>query len=209
MAYETEEQQVEAIKQFWKENGTAIILGAVIGFGALFGWNYFQDYKTRQGELASLAYSEILALKEQGSTDGSELISKVETIRGEHASSSYASLAAMTLAETYASENKFQEAAEQLQWVVDQSNDTFESIAQLRLARVQLQLEKYSDAIATANSIDEQAYKSNALLVKAEALIAQGKNDEAKSVLIEARDAGNGAVSPLLQMRISEFGIDN
>lgn len=29
MAYETEEQQVEAIKQFWKENGTAIILGEI------------------------------------------------------------------------------------------------------------------------------------------------------------------------------------
>ncbi len=209
MAYETEEQQVEAIKQFWKENGTAIILGAVIGFGALFGWVEYQDYKTRQGEQASLAYSEILALKEQGSTDDSELISKVETIRGEHASSSYASLAVMTLAETYASENKFQEAAEQLQWVVDQSNDTFESIAQLRLARVQLQLEQYSDAITTVDSIDEKSFKSNALLVKAEALIAQGKTEEAKSVLIEARDAGNGAVSPLLQMRISEFGIDN
>jgi predicted negative regulator of RcsB-dependent stress response len=25
--YETEEQQVEAIKGFWKENGTAIIVG--------------------------------------------------------------------------------------------------------------------------------------------------------------------------------------
>lgn len=79
----------------------------------------------------------------------------------------------------------------------------------MRLARVQLQLEKYNDAIATADSIDEQAFKANALLVKAEALIAQGKNDEAKSVLIEARDAGNGAVNPLLQMRISEFGIEN
>lgn len=209
MAYETEEQQVEAIKQFWKENGTAIILGAVIGFGALFGWNYYQDHKTRQGELASLAYSEILTLSEQGSSDNSELVSKVETIRAEHAASSYASLAAMKLAETFASDNKFEEAAEQLQWVVDQSNDTFESIAQLRLARVQLQLEKFSDAIATADSIDEPAFKANALLVKAEALIAQGKNDEAKSVLIAARDAGNGAVSPLLQMRISEFGIDN
>lgn len=209
MAYETEEQQVEAIKQFWKENGTAIILGAVIGFGALFGWNYYQDHKTKQGELASLAYSEILSMTEQGSSDNAELISKVDAIRNEHSSSSYASLAAMSLAETYANDNKFEEAAEQLQWVVDQSNDTFESIAQLRLARVQLQLEKYSDAIATADSIDEQAYKSNALLVKAEALIAQGKNDEAISVLIEARDAGNGVANPLLQMRISEFGIDN
>lgn len=208
MAYETEEQQVEAIKQFWKENGIAIILGAVIGFGALFGWNYYQDHKVKQGELASMAYSEILSLVDQDLADDTELVSKVEAIRTDHASSSYASLASLAMAEHYANDKKFAEAAEQLKWVVDQSNDTFESVAQLRLARIQLQLEQYDDAIATAEAIDEQAYRSNALLVKAESLITQGKTEEAKSVLIEARDAGSGAVSPLLQMRISEYGID-
>ncbi len=208
MAYETEEQQVEAIKQFWKENGTAIILGAVIGFGALFGWNYYQDHKTSQAELASLAYSEILAMTEQPDVDKSEFINKVELLKESHPSSTYSSLASLTLAQKYLNEEKYEESAEQLQWVVDQSNDTFESIAQLRLARVQLQLEKLNEAIATADAIDEQAFKANALLIKAESLIAQGKNDEAKSVLIEARDASNGSVSPLLEMRISEFGIE-
>lgn len=206
MAYETEEQQVEAIKQFWKENGAAIILGAVIGFGALFGWNYYQDYKEKQGGLASMAYSEVLSLSETADSDA--LADKVEGLKTEHSTSSYASLAALTFAEQLVNDDKFAEAAEQLKWVVDQSNDTFESIAQLRLARVQLQLELYGDAIATAETIDEQAYRANALLIKAEALIAQDKTEEAKSVLIEARDAGDGAVSPLLQMRLSEFGID-
>lgn len=208
MAYETEEQQVEAIKQFWKENGTAIILGAVIGFGALFGWNYYQDHKVKQGELASMAYSEILLLSEQSSVDKSEFVGKIEDIKAEFPSSNYASLATLTLAQKYTNDNKFAEATEQLKWVVDQPNDTFESIAQLRLARVQLQLEQYAEAIATVEAIDEQAYAANALLVKAEALLAQDEIEEAKSVLIEARDAGEGSVNPLLQMRLSQLGID-
>ncbi|PAR85254.1 YfgM family protein, partial [Vibrio cholerae] len=41
--YDTEEQQVEAIKDWWKENGKAVIFGAVIGLGGLFGWRYYQD----------------------------------------------------------------------------------------------------------------------------------------------------------------------
>ncbi len=41
--YNSEEQQVEAIKRFWKENGTAIIAGVVLGLGGLYGWRYFQD----------------------------------------------------------------------------------------------------------------------------------------------------------------------
>ncbi len=41
--YDSEEQQVEAIKDWWKENGKAVIFGAVIGLGGLFGWRYYQD----------------------------------------------------------------------------------------------------------------------------------------------------------------------
>ncbi|MGU3844696.1 YfgM family protein, partial [Vibrio diabolicus] len=41
--YDTEEQQVEAIKDWWKENGKAVIIGAVVGLGGLFGWRYYQD----------------------------------------------------------------------------------------------------------------------------------------------------------------------
>ncbi|ACV27248.1 YfgM family protein [Kangiella koreensis] len=206
MAYETEEQQVEAIKQFWKENGTSIVLGAVIGFGALFGWNYYQDHKESQSAQASMAYSEVLSLSD--AANSTAMVGKVDGLKTEHAASSYASLAVLTYAEQLVNDNKFVEATEQLKWVVDQSNDTFESIAQLRLARVQLQLEQYGEAIATVEAIDEQAYQANALLVKAEALLAQGETEQAKSVLIEARDAEDGTVNPLLQMRLGQLGID-
>ena len=41
--YDSEEQQVEAIKDWWKENGKAVVLGVVVGLGGLFGWRYYQD----------------------------------------------------------------------------------------------------------------------------------------------------------------------
>ncbi len=31
--YDTEEEQVQAIKEWWKENGKAVIIGAVLGLG--------------------------------------------------------------------------------------------------------------------------------------------------------------------------------
>ena len=54
--YDTEEQQVEAIKDWWKENGKSVILGAVIGLG-LFGWRYYQDSVTTAQETASESYT--------------------------------------------------------------------------------------------------------------------------------------------------------
>ena len=36
--YKTEEEQVEAIKKWWNENGKSIIVGIVVGITAIFGW---------------------------------------------------------------------------------------------------------------------------------------------------------------------------
>ena len=38
--YETEEQQVEAIKKWWKANGNTLIIGAVVGLAGLWGWRF-------------------------------------------------------------------------------------------------------------------------------------------------------------------------
>jgi len=38
--FSTEDEQVEAIKKWWKENGTSLIVGVVLGLSVLFGWRY-------------------------------------------------------------------------------------------------------------------------------------------------------------------------
>ena len=37
-AYLEEEEQIEAIRNWWKENGRSVIAGAVLGLAAIFGW---------------------------------------------------------------------------------------------------------------------------------------------------------------------------
>jgi len=52
--FATEEQQVEAIKRFWSEHGTSLIVGAVLGLAGLFGWQYYSDSNRRQGKRLSV-----------------------------------------------------------------------------------------------------------------------------------------------------------
>lgn len=59
-AYETEEQQVEAIKSWWKENGKAVVIGGVVGIGAILGWKYYQSSQITAKETASAAYERAL-----------------------------------------------------------------------------------------------------------------------------------------------------
>ena len=54
--YQTEEQQVEAIKKFWQENGNYIISGLVLGFAGFIGFNYYKDNKLAQEEAVAAEY---------------------------------------------------------------------------------------------------------------------------------------------------------
>ena len=206
--YETEEQQVEAIKTFWKENGKAIILGAVIGFGGIFGWDYYKDYKVEQAETASARYAEAVDTIIAGSEEQSQFAEKAEALKKDFAKTSYAALAAMKLAEIEVSKDNLDGAMEQLRWVVDQGNKTFAPVAQIRLARILLAQEQYDAAINQADSVKTDAYKSSALLVKGEAQLAKGDREAAKNTFIEARDASSTAPHPLFALRLSEFGVE-
>ena len=57
--YDTEEEQLEAIKRWWRENGVGVILGVVVGLGALAGWKGWTWYQNEQAMAASAIYDEV------------------------------------------------------------------------------------------------------------------------------------------------------
>ena len=58
--YETEEQQLEALKKWWKENATSLILGLAIGVSGLFGWRYYLDQNHMHAVMASDMYMQLV-----------------------------------------------------------------------------------------------------------------------------------------------------
>ncbi len=92
--YTTEEQQVEAIKNWWKENGKAVILGAVVGLGGLYGWRYYQGHLDTSAENASDAYNVVATAL---ASDGAEAAGKAEAFIKDNADTSYAAMASCNL----------------------------------------------------------------------------------------------------------------
>ena len=45
--YTTENEQIDAIKRFFVNKGKALLIGLVIGVGAIIGWNYWQSHHDR------------------------------------------------------------------------------------------------------------------------------------------------------------------
>lgn len=55
--YNTEEQQVEAIKRFFREHGLSMVAGIVIGLGGLYGFRFYQAKQLEAQQAQSAAYA--------------------------------------------------------------------------------------------------------------------------------------------------------
>ena len=69
--YRTEEEQVEALGRWWKENGRSMVVAVVVALGGVFGWQAWQANELRQQEQASDLYQVLLqAIGAQDATPG-------------------------------------------------------------------------------------------------------------------------------------------
>ena len=181
--YETEEQQIEAIKRFWKENGTALIIGAVLGFGGLLGWRYYNDSQLAAKEEASFAYEKAT----QQLVKGEAGFSEAKTFLDDHSDTGYATLMALELAQQAIERKDLKEAAMQLTFVADNANlSAIRSVAQLRLARIQIEQGELENAIASADKVSDPAFKGQSQEIKGDVYQAQQLFDKARAAYSSA-----------------------
>ena len=95
--FESEDQQVEAIKKWWKENGASLILGLGIGIAALLGWREYLAYKTDHSAEASDLYQAVQAQVVNNRLDDDHA-AKADQIRAEYSDTPYAALVSMAQA---------------------------------------------------------------------------------------------------------------
>ncbi len=109
--YDTEEQQVEAKKDWRKENFKAVIFCAVIGLGGLFGWRYYQDSVVAAQEAASQSYTKAMVALQ---AKGIESEGTIQTFIDANKETEYAVLPAMQLAKAQVEAGQLDEALAQL-----------------------------------------------------------------------------------------------
>ena len=137
MSYETEEQQVEAIKKWWKENGTMFVAGIVITLGAVVGWRWWMDHRNAQAEAAAVEYQQLLAELSQG--DKEAVIKRGGYLIDNYAATPYSDLAALALSRLRVDAGELAAARSRLEWVMNHAEaPELRDVARLRLARVHL-----------------------------------------------------------------------
>ncbi|MCF2946578.1 tetratricopeptide repeat protein [Paraglaciecola aquimarina] len=198
--FETEEQQVEAIKRFWKENGTALIVGAVLGLGGLYGWRYFNESQMEAKEAASVAYEKAstqLAADEKG-------IGQAKAYIDTHADTGYSLLMALELAKKATDSDDLTEAAKHLEFVSNNADVlAIKSVAQVRLARIQIEQGELDKALATAEKIQDAAFKGASQEIKGDVYQAQKLFDKARAAYSAALEINER--DPILKMKLDNL----
>jgi predicted negative regulator of RcsB-dependent stress response len=203
--YQTEEQQVEAIKSFWQTNGNAIIAGVLLGLGGFASYGYYMDYKMEQEIAAADAY---LTNVEKNAKDGEQFNKVGEQYVAEHQNSSYATLTALAMAKNAAQQQDWPQAATHLtNAVASAPNAGMKAIALLRLARVQLQQQQYTEALATLATPMPAAYNASIEEVKGDLYMLQNNKDLAVAAYQAAIDAGGLTTNPALQMKVDDLAV--
>lgn len=152
--YKTEEEQVQAIKSWWKENSVSLIAGIVIGAVVLGGYKYWIENKNNQAQQASVIYSSIL-LSTGNKAENTELL------KNKYSSTPYAALSALLLAKDNVDAKEVDNAIAQLKWVIDNNNsDGVLHIAQQRLARLYLSQDNLEAAEALVKGVKATGFSA-------------------------------------------------
>lgn len=213
MEYDSEEEQIAAIKRWLRVNGIPVVLAIVVVVAAFIGWRSWQGHKQSVAANASAVYQQMQAGLQQTVMPGNvDAMKQVQAAADElitsWPSSAYADYAHLALAKQAVVRADYDQAAAQLQQVVDKpATKALGYTATLRLARVYYQADKLDAAKKLVVAAFPQAWQGPALELKGDILVAQKQADDAKKAYNAAVSAyGKSAVAvQRLQMKLNQL----
>ncbi|MGL5727250.1 MAG: YfgM family protein [Plesiomonas sp.] len=202
--YTTEEQQLDTFRQWWKDNGRAVIIGAVLGLGGLYGWRYWQSHQHGNFTAMSAEYEQV---QNELNTDNAKTQQEAQTFISANPETSYGVFAALDLSKTLIEKGDFAAAEKQLLWAQANTKDkTLLPMVTLRLARVQLQLGQADQALQSIDKVTDAAWKGKALEIRGDVLLSKGDTAGAKAAYTQALTAdANPTLQTMLQMKLNDL----
>ena len=203
--FETEEQQVEALKRWWKKNASSLLIGLAIGGFSLGGWNFYQKDQHQHSVEASDMYVSVLTQAE-ASADSALVSSTVDKLVAEYSDTPYAALSALVLAKIEIEAGNIEQAVSRLQWTIANAiEEEVGFVAQLRLARLMIAQKKYDEARDLLSAKHAAAFDGLYEELKGDLFVAQGELEQAR-IAYDKAIASSGNASRWLQLKRQDLG---
>ena len=152
-AYQTEQEQLERIKDLWKQHGQKIMTAFVVLAILFWGWQWQQNRQIKQQEQAAVLFDNMLQAHAEGKFKETEVIAK--TFTENYAKTAYADFAKFLLAKMAFAEGRYPVAQKNLQALAEKK---FSDVAKIRMAKVLASDKQYKEALSLLKAITNKAY---------------------------------------------------
>ncbi|MEW6445543.1 MAG: YfgM family protein [Pseudomonadota bacterium] len=231
MAYDThDEEQAEALKRWWRENGNSVITGVALAVAITLGWQWWQGQREAKAQLAGQIYAQVLAKLDSASngaagaihgsspsgeaaSPGTDPLSAVrapaEQLLNEFGGTLYAELATLALARVETEAGQQDAARARLKHLIDNGqDDSIKALARLRLTRLLWAGGEPEQALRQLEGDWPEAFRAEADSLRGDVLGAQGKIDEARKAYDSALAQASlmGQETGLIRIKRDDLG---
>jgi predicted negative regulator of RcsB-dependent stress response len=202
--YSNENEQVDALRRFFANNGKALAIGIVLGIGVLGGWRYWNTHQDSSAREVSASYEQLTRALDSSKPQTLEAVAKFVSEN----SNTYGALASLDLAKQYADKNELAKAATQLQNGVKNTKDAnLLAVMNLRLARIQLQQKQADDALKTLDGVKGEGWSAIVADIRGEALLSKGDKQGARDAWSKGiASEASPALKEMMQMKMNNLG---
>jgi len=205
----TEEEQIEAFKDWWKKNGTILVVIIAISLGGYFGWQAWQKSQANHlSEASSLYQNMIEAAADLTKENNQKTVSFVSAqLSNDYGDTGYAMLAKLFSARLDAQKGNYDTAITDLEGAIKQTEDpSFIALANLRVTKLLLQKEDYKGALARLEQVKPAEFLAQRQELAGDIYLLQGKRDEARASYQKASEAlGANTKHPLLDIKLKDL----
>lgn len=219
--YGSDEEQVEALKRWWSDNGTSLVTGVIVVLVVFFGVRQWQASQSATAGVASDLYQQIadLAVGNMTATVPDDALLAAQgiyaTLKLEHTDSIYTRYAALAMARFQVERNELDLAAKELQWVLDnpdlallsEPDEELFLTARVRLARIKLAQGMAQEALDLVRAVEPGSFAGSYAEVEGDALLSLGQTEEARAAYERALAALETGNPVLLQLKLQDLGV--
>lgn len=208
-AFETEEQQADAIRKWFKENGKSLVTTILFALTIVMGFKYWRHHQEVVKVEASEHYMALMMSQVQQDTQSAMV--KANVLTDDYAHTPYAAMANLYLSKEYVEQGELDQALERLDWVINNASvDEFTFVARARAARIHLSQGRHDDALAVINVEGGEGFLPVIEELRGDIYMAKGDKASARVAYGLALDLikKKGLEHPLLKLKLQEIGED-
>jgi predicted negative regulator of RcsB-dependent stress response len=217
----SDEEQLEALKTWWQENGTTLLTGIAIVLALFFGVQRWQNSSEANNGIASDLYQQIADLglaKMSVAVTEEDLLAALPSynqLKTDQENSIYTRYAALIIARLQAELNHLDAAEAELQWILDNpklgllksADEELFLITRLRLAKIKLAQGEPQAAIDLLKAEDSGSFAASYAELEGDALLSLGDREGAKAAYQRALAANTNGNPAVLNLKLQDLGV--